>query len=46
MRHVLASASRAYVIPEKVARLLPEGYEPQPVGRELEPDKAIFFVSA
>lgn len=47
VRHVLTYASRAYVIPESEAsRLLAEGYEPEPVGRELEPEKVIIFVPA
>lgn len=47
VRHVLAYTSRAYVIPEgEVAHLLAEGYEPVPVGRELEPEKHLFLVPA
>lgn len=47
LRHVLAYASRAYVIPEgEVAKLVAEGYEPEPVGRELEPEKVLIFLPA
>jgi hypothetical protein len=47
LRHVLAYASKAYVIPEsEVGKLLAEGYEPEAVGRELEPEKTLIFVPA
>ena len=47
VRHVLAYASRAYVIPqEEMTKLLEEGYEPEPVGRELEPEKFLMFLPA
>lgn len=47
VRHVLAYASKTYVIPEsEVAQLLAEGYEPEPVGRELEPEKVLIFLPA
>ncbi|HLE68048.1 MAG TPA: hypothetical protein VJH87_00075 [Vicinamibacteria bacterium] len=47
LRHVLAHASRAFVIPEvEAAKLLAEGYEPEPVGQELEPEKTLIFVPA
>jgi hypothetical protein len=47
LRHLLTYAARAYVISEReVARLLEEGYQPDPVGRALEPEKLLFFVPA
>jgi hypothetical protein len=47
VRYILAHASRAYVIPkDEVAKLLAEGYEPESVGRELEPEKVLIFVPA
>lgn len=47
VRHVLAYNARAFVIPEgEVAYLLAEGYEPVPVGRELEPEKHLFLIPA
>src|SRR3990172_1341992 len=47
VRHILAYASRAYVIPEaEVPKLLAEGYEAEPVGGELEPEKLLIFLPA
>jgi hypothetical protein len=47
LRHVLARAEKAYVIPEvEAAKLLAEGYEPEPVGGKLEPQKRLIFVPA
>ena len=46
LRRVLAEAQAAYAISAGEAeQLLAEGYEPHPVGRELEPPKVIIFVS-
>jgi len=42
---VLVEATAAYVIPEEEARrLIAEGVVPEPVGRELEPEKTLLFV--
>jgi hypothetical protein len=47
LRHVLAYAARAYVNPEsEVGKLLAEGYTPEIVGRELEPEKTLLFLDA
>jgi hypothetical protein len=47
LRRLLASAKEAYVITEdEAARLVEEGVRPEAVGRELEPPRAIFVVSA
>ena len=47
LRHVLAYASKAYVIPEgEVAGLLAAGYTPEPVGQELLPEKTLIFLPA
>jgi hypothetical protein len=44
-RCLLAQASEAFVIDaEEAARLVAEGHAPEPVGRELEPPKQIFFL--
>ena len=45
LRRALADARLAYVITDAVALdLLSQGYEPEPVGAELEPNKTIIFV--
>jgi hypothetical protein len=45
LRRTLAAAERLYVISAEDARmLLAEGLTPEPVGRELEPNKTIVFV--
>jgi hypothetical protein len=47
LRRVLAAAHEAYALPEEEgARLLAEGCRPEPVGRELEPARLVFFVPA
>jgi hypothetical protein len=47
LRRVLADAQAAYVIPGGEAeRLVGEGFQPEPVGREMEPPKIILFVPA
>lgn len=47
LRRILADAEAAYVIPEGEAeRLVVEGFQPEPVGRELEPPKVILFLPA
>lgn len=47
LRRVLADAEAAYVIPEGEAeRLVVEGFQPERVGRELEPPKIILFLPA
>jgi hypothetical protein len=47
LRRVLAFASEAYALPRGEAeRLIAEGHRPDPVGRELEPSRIIFFLSA
>jgi hypothetical protein len=45
LRRVLADARLAYVITEAaVLEFRSHGYEPEPVGAELEPQKVIIFV--
>jgi hypothetical protein len=45
LRRVLADAQAAWAIPEDEGRrLVAEGYEPEPCGRELSPEKIIVFV--
>jgi hypothetical protein len=46
-RRILADAGAAYVIPDGEAeRLIGEGFQPEAVGRELEPPKVILFLPA
>lgn len=46
LRRVLAFAREAYALPRSEAeRLIAEGYQPEPVGRELEPARIILYVS-
>lgn len=46
LSRVLADAATAYLADEEVARvLIDEGIAPQPVGADLQPPKAIFFVA-
>jgi hypothetical protein len=46
MRRLLAEASSAWEVPEEAcARLLAEGFAPEPAGSELEPGKTILFVT-
>ena len=46
LRRVLAFASEAYALPRAEAeRLIAEGHQPEPVGRELEPPRIILYVS-
>jgi len=45
LRRVLAFAREAYVLPRSEAeRLIAEGHQPEPVGRELEPARIILYV--
>jgi hypothetical protein len=45
LRRVLAFASEAYALPRAEAeRLIAEGHQPEPVGRELEPPRVILYV--
>ena len=47
LRRVLADAVAAYVITDEDARRLQaEGYQPEPCGREVSPEKTILFVDA
>jgi hypothetical protein len=47
LRRVLAFASEAYALsPDEAVRLIAEGHQPEPVGRELEPSRVILFVPA
>jgi hypothetical protein len=47
LRRILADARSAFVIPLTEAdQLLAEGFQPEAVGRELEPPKIILFVPA
>ena len=47
LRRILAEAKVAYAIPESEAeRLLAEGFQPEAVGRALEPPKIMLFVPA
>lgn len=47
LRRVLVDAARAYVLSEEDAKvLLAEGYRPEPIGAELEPEKTILFAPA
>ena len=47
LRRVLADASAAFAVPtDEVAKLVAEGLRVEPVGRELEPPKAIVFAPA
>jgi hypothetical protein len=46
LRRVLADARAAYVISQAdAARLIAEGYRPEPCGCEIAPEKTILFVS-
>jgi hypothetical protein len=46
LRRALAFASEAYALPrDEAERLIAEGHEPEPVGRELEPPRVILYVS-
>ena len=46
LRRFLAFSAEAWVLPDpEVRTLLAEGYEPDPVGRELEPPKILLRVS-
>jgi hypothetical protein len=46
-RRLLAFAKEAYAIPrDEGERLIAEGYRPEPVGRELEPERVVLFVPA
>ena len=46
LRRVLAFASEAYALPpDEAERLIAEGHQPEPVGRELEPPRVIVFVA-
>jgi len=45
-RRALAFASEAYVLPrDEAERLIAEGHEREPVGRELEPPRVILYVA-
>ena len=45
LRRVLAFASEAYALPrDEAERLIAEGHEPEPVGRELDPPRVILCV--
>lgn len=45
LRRLLAAAGEAYALARADAEgLIAEGYEPQPVGRELEPSRTILVV--
>jgi len=45
LRRLLATAGEAYALSRADAEgLIAEGYEPQPVGRELEPSRTILVV--
>jgi hypothetical protein len=47
LRRILADAQAAFAIPcDEAAKLIAEGYPAEPVGRELEPPKVLFFVPA
>ncbi len=47
LRRVLALAKEAYAIPaDEAERLIAEGHQPEPVGRELAPSRVILVVSA
>jgi hypothetical protein len=47
LRRLLAASSEVYALTrEEAERLLAEGYEPQPVGHELEPARTILVVPA
>jgi hypothetical protein len=47
LRRVLARTKTAYVISsEEAERLIAEGIDPEPVGRELQPAKVMIFVDA
>lgn len=46
LRCVLADAAAAYGIDaDDAARLLDEGFVPEPVGAELQPEKRLLFIS-
>jgi hypothetical protein len=46
LRRVLAEAAAAYAIDsDDAARLLDEGFAPEPVGAELQPEKRLLFIS-
>jgi len=47
LRRVLAFASAAYALPrDEAERLIAEGHQPEPVGRDLEPSRVILIVPA
>jgi hypothetical protein len=47
LRRVLAATDEAYALPsDEAQRLVAEGYQPVPVGLELEPPRLMLFVPA